>query len=121
MTPSRFARQSEKRAPAKVMRCFCAIDEADAGFEAVVGLAAVLLLAEQALHPAMQPAQHRAWLVACGNAQHAVEQAPGDQGHERARHAMAGAVADHHRIALAIGWNQKKSPPTMSLGSQIRK
>src|SRR4029079_12285659 len=62
------------------------IDEANAGFEPVVGFALRLVLAEQALHPAMQSGQNLARFVAISAAQHTVEQAPGDQGHERAGH-----------------------------------
>ena len=103
MTPFWLARHSEKRAPAKVIFALLRVDEANAGFEPVVGLALLLVLAEQALHAAMQAGQHLARIVAIGAAQHAIEQAPGDQGHERARHAVAGAVADHHGIAVVDG------------------
>ena len=51
----------------------------------------------------MQSGQNLARIVAISAAQHTVEQAPGDQGHERARNAVAGAVPNHHGIAVADG------------------
>ena len=59
-----FARHSENRAPAKLISRFFGLDEANARLEAVVGLAALLVLAEQALHAAVQALQHLARLVA---------------------------------------------------------
>jgi hypothetical protein len=48
----------------------------------------------------MQAGQHLARIAALCPRQHAVEHAPGDQRHERARHAMAGAVADDDGITV---------------------
>ena len=48
----------------------------------------------------MQAGQHLARAATLCPRQHAVEHAPGDQRHERARHAMAGAVADDDGITV---------------------
>src|SRR6476646_10949864 len=57
------APQREPRA-GKADLALVGLDEANARLEAVVGLAALLVLAEQALHAAVQALQHLAWLVA---------------------------------------------------------
>jgi hypothetical protein len=66
----------------------------------IVGLTLSLVLAEKALHAAMQPGQQLTRLVVRNLAQHAVEQAPGDQRHKGARHPVPGAIADHHSITV---------------------
>ena len=101
MTPFSFDRHSEKRAPAKVIFLTIGIDEADSGFEPVIGLAGHLILAEQALHPAMQPGENLARILARRQLQHAVEHAPGDERHERPGNAVSGAIADDDGVAVA--------------------
>ena len=94
--------QGETRA-GKGHQLLLRVDEADPGLEPVIGLAMRLVLAEQVLHALVQADQDLARLVARGAAEHAVEQAPGDERHEGTGHAMARAIADHHRVAVMDG------------------
>ena len=49
----------------------------------------------------MQSNEHLAWILARRHLQHAIHHAPGDEGHEGAGHAMAGAIADHNGMPVA--------------------
>ncbi len=100
MTPFWFDRHSENLGAGEGHLALLQIDEADAGFEPVIGLALILVLAEQGLHPAMQAGEHLARIIVIGAAKHAVEQSPGNQSHKGAGNTMAGAIADHHRVAV---------------------
>ena len=85
--PEREVGAGEHQAPS------AAVDEADAGLEPVFAERLAFVLPERGLQLAVQLTQDLGRVIGRRVGHDLLEQAPDDQGHERARHAVPGAIA----------------------------